>query len=91
MNMGKRGQSRPPAIALRKILAANVRRRMDERYKERGDRPKALAEAAGVTLSTVQRIIKHEIGATIDTVDMIAKALRCEPDELLREYHDPGS
>ena len=80
-NMGKR--ERTPAIALRKTLAANVRARMEARYKDRGDKPKALAEAAGVTLSTVQRVINAEIGATLDTVDMLAKALRCEPYQLL--------
>ena len=56
---------------------------MEARYKDRGDKPKALAEAAGVTLSTVQRVINAEIGATLDTVDMLAKALRCEPYQLL--------
>ena len=86
------GKKRPKhvAVRLRKVLAANVVRRMEERYKNNGDMKKALAESAGVTLSTIQRVTqpeRYDNGATIDTIDQVAKALRCEPSDLLKDDH----
>lgn len=88
--MGRPKRPKQVAIRLRKVLATNILRRMEERYKNIGDKKKALAEHAGVTLSTVQRVTqpeRYDNGASIDTLDQLAKALRCEPYELLKDNY----
>lgn len=65
-------RKRKQAGELREVLAQNINRLMDQRYKESSNRPLALAKDAGVSLSTVQRIISREAGASIDTVEAFA-------------------
>jgi DNA-binding Xre family transcriptional regulator len=74
-----------PSVKMRQVLAENLRARMLERYPKTRDRIMALAEAAGISRSTVQRITAEEppIGASIDTIDAVAKALRVRPADLL--------
>ena len=69
--------------ALRKTLASNVVRLMEQRYRDRPNKPMELAKAAGVTLSTVQRTIGAKTGASVDTVEMFAKVFGVQPFELL--------
>lgn len=78
---GKR--STPPHMESREILAANLRARMDERFANAADRVEALHKRSGVARSTIQRILKSEVGATLDTIAHAAMALGCEPYELL--------
>jgi hypothetical protein len=65
------------------VLAQNINRLMDQRYKESSNRPMALAKDAGVTLSTVQRTISRETGASIDTLEAFAKVFGLAPFQLL--------
>lgn len=62
---------------------------MAVRYKGQRDMIRAFAEESGVGRSTVQRIVDPDTygsyGPTIDTMALMAKALRCEPHELLQE------
>lgn len=84
--IGQRKRPKHVALGARKLLAANILARMEARYKNVGDKSTALAEDAGCTLSTVQRATKPDRygnGVTIDIIDQLAKALRCEPYELL--------
>lgn len=60
---------------MREVLAQNVNRLMEERYKTSPNRPMSLANDAGVSLSSVQRILSRETGASIDTVEAVAKVL----------------
>lgn len=68
---------------MRTILAANVRGLMEHQYRSASNKPKGLAADAGVSLSTVQRIIAGEVGATIDNIELIAAALGVSGYQLL--------
>lgn len=63
-------------------MADNIESRMNLRYSEYDNRPKALASDAGVSLSTVQRVLEKKIGASVDTLALIAGALDCSVVEL---------
>jgi transcriptional regulator with XRE-family HTH domain len=57
---------------------------MDERFPRESDRVRTLAEASGVSRSTVQRALEADVlGASVDTITQMANALHCEPYELL--------
>lgn len=88
---GKPKKPKFVATRTRRILAANIRKRMEERYRNVGDKFKALAEDAGTSLSTIQRATDPEArtGITVDVLTQIAMGLRCEPFELLTP--DPES
>jgi hypothetical protein len=68
---------------LREVLAQNINRMMEQRYKESGNRPRALAKDAGMSLSSVQRTLSRETGASIDTVETFAKVFGLSPFQLL--------
>ena len=68
---------------VRKTLAENIRELLQERYASSANRPKDLAKDAGVTLSTVQRMMKAETGASVDNIETVAEALGFEPYMLL--------
>lgn len=81
-----KGQPKKPKYVARRerrILGDNIRRRMERRYADEGDKWTAMADACGVSRSTIQRLVKGEVGATIDVIAQCAHALRCEPYELL--------
>lgn len=83
-----KGQAKRPkfiATRSRKILGENVRRKMEQRYPDEGDKFTALAESCGnsPSRSTINRIIDGEVGPSIDTITQLANALHCEPWELL--------
>lgn len=60
---------------VREVLALNLNRLMEQRYQMSSNRPMSLAKDTGVSLSTVQRTLSREAGASIDTVEAFAKAL----------------
>src|SRR5262245_59320735 len=66
----------------RRIVSENVKTRMEIRYKGRSNMVLALAEESGVGRSTVQRIVDPQTygsyGPNVDTMDLLARALRCE-------------
>jgi len=68
---------------MRELLAQNINRLMEQRYRENSNRPMALAKEAGVSLSTVQRTLSREAGASIDTVEAFAKVFSLPPFQLL--------
>ena len=68
---------------MRSVLAANMEKLMAHHYAESSNRPKALAQDAGVSLSTVQRIMKQETGATLDNLESIAAAFHLSAYQLL--------
>lgn len=78
-----KGQSKITKLPgfMRLVVAENVKGLMDVRFRESRNRPKALAEATGKpkeggqSLSTIQRVLAGSIGASIDTLEAIAKAL----------------
>jgi DNA-binding phage protein len=59
---------------MREVLAQNVRQLIDHHYKDSDNRPKALANDTGLSLSSVQRVLSAEAGASIDTIEVIANA-----------------
>lgn len=66
-------------MLLRQILAANLKKRMEER----GMTQKNLEARSGVSQSHISRIKRTESGATIDRLAAICGALGCQPWELL--------
>lgn len=84
---GKTKRRKHVALRIRKVLAANLLARMEQRYRGVGDKVTALAEDAGTSISTVQRATKpdrYTTGISIDVLDQLAMGLRCEPYELLK-------
>jgi DNA-binding Xre family transcriptional regulator len=92
---------RPKFIATRtrRVLARNVRYRMEQKFRGEPDMVRALSEAAGVSRSTAHRVLEADvIGCSIDTLTQLANALHCDPYELLvpdrvvhRSPHHEGS
>lgn len=68
---------------IRKVLARNVLELMEQRYRENPNRPLALAREARLSLSSVQRTMEARTGASVDTIEAIAKVFRVQPFELL--------
>jgi transcriptional regulator with XRE-family HTH domain len=81
------GPKRPKNVGmLRYVLASNVSSLLPIVYssiEDRTAREKALARAANVSASTVQRICAGSVGASIDNVEFIARALGTTVTELL--------
>lgn len=67
----------------RKVLAENAASLIAEIFATSANRPKALAAKAKVSLSTAQRVLEGTIGASIDVIEQIAKALGTTPAALL--------
>lgn len=68
---------------MRVILAENIKSLMDRHYIESRNRPKSLAKDAGVSLSTIQRILERENGANLDSIEQIAEAFALSAYQLL--------
>jgi AraC-like DNA-binding protein len=68
---------------MREVLADNLRRLMDHHYRESTNRPKTLAKDAGVSLSTVQRILARETGATLDNIESLAGVFHLSAYQIL--------
>ena len=79
---GRRKSPKIPGL-LRSVVANNVRRLMRDKYAQRDNMPMALAKDAGTSLSTIQRILVGDHGASIDTLEGVARAFRIEPYQLL--------
>lgn len=79
------GKAKAPKYVgrMRYVLAANVRAAMEFRFPTSTNKPKALAKASGVTLSTVQRILEPTVGATVDSLEQLADALGFSVYQLL--------
>jgi DNA-binding Xre family transcriptional regulator len=71
---------------LRFVLAANVAARMVPAFHDQPNktaRERKLAVTAGVSLSTVGRILGAQTGASLDSIEHIARALGCSVIDLL--------
>ena len=75
----------------RAILADNVRKLMEHHFPMAGDRPRRLAKEAQVSLSSIQRIYKGEVGANLDTIEAVARALSLSAYQLLIPDLDPAN
>lgn len=79
---GRRKIAKVPGF-MRMVLAVNVRLLMAHHYRESTNRPKALAKDAGVSLSTIQRILGATNGATIDNIEAVSAAFQLSAYQLL--------
>lgn len=68
---------------MRHVLAENVAALMALHFKESRNRPKALAGKAGVSLSTIQRILEARTGATLDNIEAIAEVFELSVYQIL--------
>ncbi len=75
---------------MRAVFAGNTNRLMARYYRNAANQPKALAKDAGVSLSTVQRILDGKTGATLDNIEAIAGAFRLSAYQLLVPNIDPA-
>ena len=78
---------------IRQVVADNLQRKMVARYGanvSENARITRLAKEAKVGRSTLQRILKCEFATTVDRLEKLASALRCETYELLMEDKDRG-
>lgn len=74
---------------IRGIVAENVKRLMDERFPSEPNKTaksRALAGAAGTTLSQIQRILTQSVGTSIDIIESLAGAFEVRPQDLLTPY-----
>lgn len=75
----------------RSILAQNLSVLIEHRYSGSANRPMQTAKAAGVSLSTVQRILKEESGATLDNIEALAAAFDLSAYQLLIPELSPAN
>jgi hypothetical protein len=71
---------------MRSVVADNLRRSMDRYFKDKPhvtNRPLYLAEKAELGLGTVQRTLSCETGASVDTLEALARVLELSPYEFL--------
>lgn len=68
---------------MREVLAQNISNLMQHHYRAESNKPLKLAKEAGVSLSTVQRLINKETGATLDNIEAIALAFQLSAYQLL--------
>lgn len=86
-----KGQKKTPKLPgfMRIVVAENIKALMVLKFPDSLNQPKALADATGKpkeggqSLSTVQRILKGESGASLDTLEAIADALDVSLYQLL--------
>lgn len=84
--MARKPKRRKIAGFMREIVAANLAGLVARDYPHLPNltqQQKALAEKAGVSFSTVQRIMGKTVGATIDNLEQIAMAFDLSPYQLL--------
>lgn len=86
-----KGQAKRPKYVgfMRTVVAANVRALIDDHYKESPNKPMALSKATGLSLSSVQRVLSAEAGASIDTLEAIANAFEISVYQLVLPNLDP--
>lgn len=75
----------------RRILADNVLKLMQKQYPNAGNKPGALAKSAGLSLSTVQRVLAQDQGASIDIIEALAEAFDVSVYQLLLPALDPDN
>lgn len=68
---------------MREVVAQNLDALMQLHYRDEGDKHMALSKAAGVSKSTVQRIVKRDVGASIDNLEAIAAVFQLSAYQML--------
>ena len=68
---------------MRQVLALNITNLLEHHYKESRNRTMALAKDAGISLSSVQRTLGRETGASVDTIEAIAAVFHLSAYQLL--------
>jgi len=76
---GARGPRKAGKHPIRKVLAENVRRLMDEHRVITPD----IGKAQHMSRRTIDRLLSEEVASTVDTVGAIADYFRVAPFELL--------
>src|SRR5688572_23412544 len=74
---------------MREVLAQNISKLMQHHYRDTPNKPLRLAKEAGVSLSTVQRLINKETGASLDNIEAIASAFQLSSYQLMLPALDP--
>ena len=76
---------------MRTVLSDNLSALMEREFQGMDNRPLALAKRADISLSSVQRALSGETGATIDTIERLALALNVSPYQLLLPELNPSN
>lgn len=71
---------------IRTVVARNVERLRDARFPLEKNKNRALAAAAGISLSQVQRILNQSLGTSIDNIEWLANVFAVRPQDLLTPY-----
>jgi hypothetical protein len=74
----------------RAILAANMAYYIDRRFPDSPNitqKQLALARDSGIALSTLQRLMKGEVGANLETLEALASSFGAQVHDLLRARH----
>jgi hypothetical protein len=74
---GKAKQPKTRAAFIRHVLAENVKKLSDAHFTQSRNKPRSLSQAAKkaghtLSMSSVQRIMKGETGASLDNIQVIA-------------------
>ncbi|HEX5125737.1 MAG TPA: helix-turn-helix domain-containing protein [Rhodocyclaceae bacterium] len=67
----------------RLLLARNVKQLMDAHFADSANKPKSLANEAALSLSSIQRVLAGDVGASIDTMEALATVFGLTVPELL--------
>ena len=67
---------------LRRVVAANVSLMIQVEFRASPNKPKALAMLAGVSRSTIERIMAGGVGADLETLEKVAAGLNLIPYQL---------
>lgn len=80
-----KGKKKTPKVPgfMRHILADNAKKLMALHYRDSPNKPMALAKDAGLSLSTVQRILAGQTGATLDNIESLAAAFQASAYQML--------
>jgi hypothetical protein len=81
--MEKGPKKRKLAGFARQIVAQNVRSLVDHRYALVPNKARKLAEEAQISLSSAQRVLAADVGASIDTLESIADAFEISVYQLV--------
>lgn len=75
---------------IREIVAANLVKLRDIKYASIPTvtrRNEELAKEIGTTLSQIQRIVKKELGTSVDTLESLAHVFGCSPADIVTPYY----
>lgn len=78
----------------RAIVAANLTALLNHHYKQHPNvtlRQKALEHDSGVRSSTIQRLMKEEVGANLETLELLAAPFNLSVYQLLAPNLDVGN